>query len=73
MADISLLNCSCFLKQTVISKPVLARLAAWRCSLFIQGLAKKAKFLRELELLAVCMPACFHKCTTGGVLRKGQG
>lgn len=66
VVGISLLNCfqavHVLLNNPVISKPILTRLAAWCCCLFIQGFANKAKFLREHRRLAVCMSACLHKC-----------
>lgn len=63
--DISLLNClravHVFLNNSVNSEPILERLAARWCCLFIQGFAKKAKFLRENGLPAPCVSACLHK------------
>ena len=66
VVDISLLNClraaHVFLNKPVNSEPIPERRAAWRCCLFIQGFAKKAKFLRENGLPAPCVSACLHKC-----------
>lgn len=63
--DISLLNCfravHVFFNNSVNSEPILERLAARWCCLFIQGFAKKAKFLRENGLPAPCVSACLHK------------
>lgn len=65
VVDISLLSCFCavhvLLNKSVVSKATLTHLAAWLCCLFIQGFAKKAKFLREHMLLAACISACLHK------------